>query len=220
MFAAGNHTVMGSAEDPKDGKSVATAVFGAVVIYGVSSANQKRKAQGRPSREVCLEHVCCDCNRWSPQANRASFLLPTGLPPLLRQPGIPPQETDSRRRDRTAVKLGSQAEKCKSAGQTFAIARARTGGMFYRRRERVNSVQGKLLSGCTTLFGVIMIPRGVHLISREVDLLCFFLACTIRSYHGHATVVGVWLTFVSSSRDAPAHPCTCSMREHPLSHML
>lgn len=36
MFAAGNHTVMGSAEDPKDGKSVATAVFGAVVIYGVS----------------------------------------------------------------------------------------------------------------------------------------------------------------------------------------
>jgi hypothetical protein len=37
MFASGNHTVMGSAEDPKDGKSVATAVFGAVVIYGVSS---------------------------------------------------------------------------------------------------------------------------------------------------------------------------------------
>lgn len=37
MFASGNHTVMGSAEDPKDGKSVATAVFGAVIIYGVSS---------------------------------------------------------------------------------------------------------------------------------------------------------------------------------------
>lgn len=35
MFANGNHTVMGSAEDPKDGKSVAAAVFGAVVIYGV-----------------------------------------------------------------------------------------------------------------------------------------------------------------------------------------
>ena len=35
MFASGNHTVMGSAEDPKDGKSVATAVFGAVIIYGV-----------------------------------------------------------------------------------------------------------------------------------------------------------------------------------------
>lgn len=38
MFAAGNHTVMGSAEDPKDGKQVATAVFGAVIIYGVSAA--------------------------------------------------------------------------------------------------------------------------------------------------------------------------------------
>jgi len=37
MFASGNHTVMGSSEDPKDGKSVATAVFGAVVIYGVSA---------------------------------------------------------------------------------------------------------------------------------------------------------------------------------------
>lgn len=35
MFAAGNHTVMGSSEDPKDGKSVAAAVFGAVIIYGV-----------------------------------------------------------------------------------------------------------------------------------------------------------------------------------------
>jgi hypothetical protein len=41
MFASGNHTVMGSAEDPKDGKSVATAVFGAVIIYGVSSCRKK-----------------------------------------------------------------------------------------------------------------------------------------------------------------------------------
>lgn len=41
MFASGNHTVMGSAEDPKDGKSVATAVFGAVIIYGVSSSWSK-----------------------------------------------------------------------------------------------------------------------------------------------------------------------------------
>jgi hypothetical protein len=40
MFAAGNHTVMGSAEDPKDGKQVATAVFGAVIIYGVSSCRE------------------------------------------------------------------------------------------------------------------------------------------------------------------------------------
>ncbi|KAM0719332.1 hypothetical protein Q7P37_005237 [Cladosporium fusiforme] len=35
MFANGNHTVMGSTEDPKDGKGVAAAVFGAVVVYGV-----------------------------------------------------------------------------------------------------------------------------------------------------------------------------------------
>ncbi|KAM0705330.1 hypothetical protein Q7P35_008120 [Cladosporium inversicolor] len=46
MFAAGNHTVMGSAEDPKDGKQVATAVFGAVIIYGVSS---RRKESTLPS---------------------------------------------------------------------------------------------------------------------------------------------------------------------------
>jgi phosphoribosylcarboxyaminoimidazole (NCAIR) mutase len=35
MFASGHHIVMGSSEDPKDGKGVATAVFGAVVVYGV-----------------------------------------------------------------------------------------------------------------------------------------------------------------------------------------
>lgn len=37
MFASGHHTMMGSSEDPKDGKGVAAAVFGAVVIYGVRS---------------------------------------------------------------------------------------------------------------------------------------------------------------------------------------
>jgi hypothetical protein len=35
MFASGHHIVMGSSEDPKDGKGVAAAVFGAVVVYGV-----------------------------------------------------------------------------------------------------------------------------------------------------------------------------------------
>lgn len=53
MFASGNHTVMGSAEDPKDGKSVATAVFGAVIIYGVSSSWNKHPLEAgsklRPS---------------------------------------------------------------------------------------------------------------------------------------------------------------------------
>ena len=35
MFASGHHTMMGPSEDPKDGKGVAAAVFGAVVVYGV-----------------------------------------------------------------------------------------------------------------------------------------------------------------------------------------
>ena len=35
MFAHGNHSMMGSEEDPKDGGKVATAVFGAVGVYGV-----------------------------------------------------------------------------------------------------------------------------------------------------------------------------------------
>lgn len=36
MFASGHHSMMGSEEDPKDGGKVATAVFGAVVVYAVS----------------------------------------------------------------------------------------------------------------------------------------------------------------------------------------
>ena len=35
MFAHGHHSMMGSEEDPKDGGKVATAVFGAVAVYGV-----------------------------------------------------------------------------------------------------------------------------------------------------------------------------------------
>nr|POF07763.1 uncharacterized protein CFP56_75709 [Quercus suber] len=35
MFANGHHTMMGSEEDPKDGGKVATAVFGAVIVYAV-----------------------------------------------------------------------------------------------------------------------------------------------------------------------------------------
>jgi ribonuclease kappa len=37
MFANGHHSMMGSTEDPKDGKKVAGAVFGAVIVYAVSS---------------------------------------------------------------------------------------------------------------------------------------------------------------------------------------
>lgn len=35
MFANGNHSLMGSTEDPKDGKKVAATVFGAVIVYAV-----------------------------------------------------------------------------------------------------------------------------------------------------------------------------------------
>jgi len=35
MFARGHHSMMGSTEDPEDGGKVATAVFGAVAVYGV-----------------------------------------------------------------------------------------------------------------------------------------------------------------------------------------
>ena len=38
MFAHGHHSMMGSDEDPADGGKVAAAVFGAVGVYGVSTA--------------------------------------------------------------------------------------------------------------------------------------------------------------------------------------
>lgn len=43
MFANGDHVVMGSEEDPKDGKKVATAVFSAVIIYAVSPSILERE---------------------------------------------------------------------------------------------------------------------------------------------------------------------------------
>jgi uncharacterized membrane protein YeaQ/YmgE (transglycosylase-associated protein family) len=36
MFATNHHSMMGSEDDPTDGKKVAAAVFGAVVVYAVS----------------------------------------------------------------------------------------------------------------------------------------------------------------------------------------
>lgn len=35
FLQSGNHAVMGSTDDPKDGGAVAATVFGAVVVYGV-----------------------------------------------------------------------------------------------------------------------------------------------------------------------------------------
>lgn len=66
MFAAGNHTVMGSAEDPKDGKQVATAVFGAVIIYGVSSCRES-------VHHALWKLEASKLRPDEPQANRAFF---------------------------------------------------------------------------------------------------------------------------------------------------
>jgi len=33
MFKSGHHSVMGSTEDPKNGKTVASTIFGAVFVY-------------------------------------------------------------------------------------------------------------------------------------------------------------------------------------------
>jgi len=50
MFAHGHHSMMGSEEDPKDGGKVATAVFGAVGVYGVRHPNGvKEKGCQNPS---------------------------------------------------------------------------------------------------------------------------------------------------------------------------
>lgn len=46
MFAHGHHSMMGSEDDPKDGGKVATAVFGAVAVYGVSSCRPGEKVVG------------------------------------------------------------------------------------------------------------------------------------------------------------------------------
>lgn len=81
MFASGNHAMMGSTEDPKDGKGVAAAVFGAVVVYGVCSGSL---VQHWGERSTCADTT-------------------TGLPSLLRQSGFPPPETASGRRDCAAV---------------------------------------------------------------------------------------------------------------------
>jgi len=47
MFANGHHSMMGSTEDPKDGKKVAGAVFGAVIVYAVRLTSDLRRNHGR-----------------------------------------------------------------------------------------------------------------------------------------------------------------------------
>ena len=89
MFANGNHSMMGSEEDPKDGGKVATAVFGAVGVYGVSWVIEASTRRWR----YWMEKLICDH---------------TGVPPLLREPSTPAPETESTRRDSAAVSVVSR----------------------------------------------------------------------------------------------------------------
>jgi hypothetical protein len=72
MFASNHHSLMGSEEDPKDGKKVAVTVFGAVGIYGVSKAT----------------NISCLTPRNAAQM-LTRFCATPGLPVILRVPGFP-----------------------------------------------------------------------------------------------------------------------------------
>lgn len=54
MFATNHHSMMGANDDPEDGKAVATAVFGAVVVYAVRLTpyiqNRQQRRDG-PARQ-------------------------------------------------------------------------------------------------------------------------------------------------------------------------
>lgn len=61
MFANGHHSMMGSTEDPADGGKVATAVFGAVVVYGVRFnplAKEKEMGSGELRGDTDTEGEC------------------------------------------------------------------------------------------------------------------------------------------------------------------
>lgn len=56
MFATNHHSMMGANDDPEDGKAVATAVFGAVVVYAVRLTpyiqnRQQRRMASQTERE-------------------------------------------------------------------------------------------------------------------------------------------------------------------------
>ena len=64
-----SHSMMGSVEDPKDGGKVATAVFGAVAVYGVRLL---KLAKETVEREI---------------GNNADVMV-LGIPLVLRQPSF------------------------------------------------------------------------------------------------------------------------------------
>lgn len=71
MFAAGHHTVMGGAEDPKDGKGVAAAVFGAVIIYGVCSSKPANTAARKRANQGQVFLLFCGSQAFLHQRQRA-----------------------------------------------------------------------------------------------------------------------------------------------------
>jgi len=67
---------MGSSEDPKDGKGVAAAVFGAVVVYGVRWNTSQKEVRIRARHSAQQAN-----NRWKKQV----FLLFCGSQAFLHQ---------------------------------------------------------------------------------------------------------------------------------------
>jgi hypothetical protein len=78
MFASGHHIVMGSSEDPKDGKGVAAAVFGAVVVYGVRITSQKAQTRAGKTRKRTTKLTSANRYSSSSAAARPSYTRGSG----------------------------------------------------------------------------------------------------------------------------------------------
>jgi len=99
---------MGHAEDPKDGGAVATAVFGAVAVYGVRSPLRYTDA--------------LSTTQHSPMHERAN--LQTGFPHLLRITGLAAHSRESERRDLTVISQTSHLN--------WNISRSLEGYLYFR----------------------------------------------------------------------------------------
>jgi hypothetical protein len=89
MFANNHHSLMGSEEDPKDGKKVAVTVFGAVGIYGVSEAkNHPCPIVSQMSFGLFQTRAMCMPQELAQMLIKLHATL--GLPAILRMSSFPP----------------------------------------------------------------------------------------------------------------------------------
>lgn len=65
MFATNHHSMMGANDDPEDGKAVATAVFGAVVVYAVRLTPYIQNRQQRRDGLARQREKEIDKRRWT-----------------------------------------------------------------------------------------------------------------------------------------------------------